>query len=388
MRRRLEVAGLVLMIGAAVASASELTAQSILTTRGLGYPTQPVDARARALGGSGIGLPGPELTWANPASSVGLLAPGLVFGYLYDNFSASDVTSSYSGKAVRFPLVLAAIPAGERLVIQGGFGSFLDQQWRVIEPDTLVLSGDTVPITDWWRSDGGVTRLRLGVGAALDWDLDMGIALDAYTGSVDRLIGRAFPGESQPACCAARWNYRGFGMSIGARWAPTGDTGIGASLSVGGKLRAEPRDSIGVPNEFSMPLILQGGASGRVAENVLVVLGGSWEGWSSLDDAMADRGGAQDTWSASAGVEWDGATIGGTALPLRLGYRVATLPFGWTDGGGDAPNERAFSLGTGMQLAGGAVFPNASLEFGGRDGGGGFEESFWRIGISVRVMGR
>jgi hypothetical protein len=386
MRRSVGIARLLMGFSLAIVAAGELPAQSVLSTRGLGFPAQPVDARARALGGTAAGLPGAEITWANPASAVGLLAPGLVFGYQYDSFSADDAADSFSGKSVRFPLVLAAIPAGERFVVQAGFGSFLDQNWRIIERDTLYLTPDTVAVQDWWQSEGGVTRLRFAVGAAVVSNLSVGVALDAYTGSANRLLGRAFPGEGRPACCATEWNFRGLGGTVGAHWSPGNDMGAGISVGFGGTLEADPRDSTGVASEFSLPLTVNGGASGRIAENLLVVVGGSWEGWSTLNPAMTDRGGARDSWSIAAGVEWDGATIGGTTLPLRLGVRSATLPFAWDDGA-EAPAERALSFGTGLQLAGGAVLPSAFAEFGARDSGG-LEESFWRFGLSVRVLGR
>ena len=56
----------------AVALVDGAEAQSMFATRGLGFPLQPQDARYHALGGAGLGLPGAEINWANPAASVGL----------------------------------------------------------------------------------------------------------------------------------------------------------------------------------------------------------------------------------------------------------------------------------------------------------------------------
>ncbi|MDR0786398.1 MAG: hypothetical protein LBG44_00780 [Gemmatimonadota bacterium] len=387
MRRSLEVVGMVVMLGLAVSSPREVEGQSLLSTRGLGYPLQPMDARSMALGRITLGLPGAELSWANPASAVGIPAPGIVFGYQYDNYSADIADGVHDGHTARFPILLAAIPAGERLVFQVGLAPYLDQNWRILEQDTLHLTPDTVPILDWNQSNGGVNRLRFAVGGAVSRNVNLGLSLDMYTGSVSRILGRTFPGEVQPACCLAQWDYQGLSTTLGAHWSPTSDTGVGVSLGFGGTLTADPRDSVTMRHKVDMPLTLQTGASGRIAANVLALAGASWEGWSSLSEAMAGQGGARDTWSASAGIEWDGVSIRKTPLPFRAGYRAGTLPFSWSEDGSDFPNERAFTLGTGLRLAGGAVLPNFSLEIGNRTGGD-FKESYWRFGASVRVMGQ
>src|SRR5690606_37924447 len=126
--------------------------------------------------------------------------------------------------------------------------------------------------------------------------------LDVYTGSVNRLVGRSFPNEPQPACCRARWNYTGMGAVAGVHWSPTADSGLGASVTYGGTLRADPQDSVGFEAEYDLPVTLQAGASGRLGTNLLVALGGSWTGWADLQDSLADAGGAINSWSANAGI--------------------------------------------------------------------------------------
>src|SRR5690606_38000942 len=148
----------------------------------------------------------------------------------------------------------------------------------------------------------------IGAGWTLIDGLAIGAGVDVYTGDVERLVGRSFPGELRPACCRARWDYSGAGLIAGIHWSPTNDTGLGVSVTYGGKLEAEPLDLIGQRREWDLPLTAQAGASGRIGSNTLIVLGGTWTGWSSLDDELASEGGAQNTWSAQAGVEWDGIT--------------------------------------------------------------------------------
>ena len=373
-----------------VATAGSVEAQSMFATRGLGFPMQPQDARYRALGGIGLGLPGAEISWGNPAATVGLPAPGLLFSYQYDNFSSDQAAGTFDGKTARFPLLLAGFPIGEEIAVQVGFGSFLDQNWLIQERDTLFLEPDSVPITDWSQSTGGVTRLRVGGGWAPLDELALGLGVDVYTGGVERLVGRAFPGEPRPACCLATWDYSGAGLIAGVHWSPSADSGVGLSLTYGGTLQAEPQDSIGEAREWNLPLTARAGASGRIGSNTLVVIGGTWSGWSELDEDLAAEGGAQNTWSAHAGIEWDGLTINERPIPLRVGGRTAGLPFRWvSDGEAGWARERAVSLGMGLDLAGGAARTDAFAEFGSRGGDDvGVDESFWRAGFSIRVLGR
>ena len=66
------------ILGAAAAlsvlSAGAAPAQSLLSARGLGLPLEPVDARARGLGGLPLGLPDAQMSMVNPAASVMLAA--------------------------------------------------------------------------------------------------------------------------------------------------------------------------------------------------------------------------------------------------------------------------------------------------------------------------
>jgi len=367
-----------------------LAAQSTYSGRGLGYPIEARDARAQGLGGVGLGLPGSEISWANPAATIGLVAPAFVMGYQFDSFSATGSGTDVEGRSARFPLVMGAFTAGQRLVFTVGYGSFLDQNWRVEQPDTLNLFGDTVPIIDVASSIGGVARLRLGGAYEVLEGVGLGLGLDVYTGSVDRQQGRRFPGEAAPGCCRAGWSYGGMGLTAGVHWNPTEDNAVALSLSYGGELEATPMDTLGAAEVYQLPLTARIGGSGRLGQNALVALSGSWSGWSALQDALAPRGGAQDVWSVEGGLEWDGLLVRERPVPLRVGARTAALPFRWSDAPGvEWPSERALTFGTGVVFAGGATRTDLALELGNRGGeAAAVDESYWRLAFSVRVLSR
>lgn len=376
--------------GALLAPAAA-TAQSLFSTRGLGLPIHPTDARARGLGGVGLGMQGAELGWMNPADVVGLAAPGLALSYQHDDFSASFDGREHDGGTARFPLVLGAFPIGRRAAVLIGAAGFLDQNWAVERTDTLVVDGDSISVLDRFTSEGGVTQLRIGGGYRVLDQLVLGAAFDYYLGSVQRSGGRIFPGESQPGCCRSEWRYSGTGGSVGLEWRPSGALTVATAATFGGTLEADSDDAGATDTAYDIPTRLGVGASGRVSNNLLVALSGEWSGWGTMDETLAEEGGARDVISLHGGLEWDGATLFGRTLPIRLGGRRAELPFGW--GTPEAPSgwadETAITSGLGVILGNGAVRADIAGERGSRGGSeAGIEESFWRTTLSVTVLGR
>ncbi len=377
----------VLALATAAWNPAGALAQSIFTTEGLGFPADPMDGRSRGLGGVGLGIPEPEISWANPASAIGFTVPGIALSYQYDNFSAETGTTTFDGQTARFPLLLTIFPVGD-LVVIGGFGSYLDQTWRLQRPDTLIFGNDSIAAMDLISSDGGVTRLRFGGAYHLGGGFGVGLVADFLRGTVNREEGRSFDPASglNNTLIRSAWRYRGIGYTVGAHWSPGPAGGIGASVSMGGELDAELQSGSGEDRSYDLPLTVQVGGSGRLLPTLLVALGGSWAGWSSADDDLMSSS-SRDSWSARGGIEWDGITLRDRGIPLRIGARTGVLPFGG-DPESDGVTERAATFGIGALIAGGLVRPDIAAEFGTRTDGTGLDESFWRVGVSMRVLGR
>ncbi len=376
-----------------VASTGPAHAQSLLAGRGLGVVAEPLDARARGLGGVGLGLPEPTLSLINPASVAGLLAPTLHVTYQPDFLSSVVGDETVRVTTARFPLLHVALPLGQRGVLSAGYGSLLDQNWAVQRDTTLVIGADTVAVLDRFASRGGVATLRLGGAYALNERLAVGVVLDVHTGSVRDSIAREFGIIGVvPARFEGLWTYSGLSYSAGARWNPTEALALGVAATLGGTLRAEPADTLQPTSRYSLPATVAVGASGRVTPTTLLAVSGRWSGWGAADDALTEVGGARDTWSLGGGVEWDAITVGQQVFPVRVGGRFATLPFAWgvDDQQGAAwVDERGLTAGAGVRLAGGAGQVDLALERGARGGeGAGLSESFWRIAVSLTVLGR
>jgi hypothetical protein len=385
-RRTLAVAATVL----ALFGARPLAAQSLFSTGGLGLIADPQDARGAALGGTSLGFPGAELSWDNPAGAVGLPAAGLRVSFQLDGFNADFAGRSSEASTARFPLLLGAFPFGSRWAVTAGFAGFLDQNWAFEERDTLVIGADSVEVLDRISSEGGASRFRLGAAYRLLPSLSLGLGAELFTGGAERVSGRIFPGQNSPACCSASWTYSGAGVLGSLDWTPSEAVTVAASASAGGSLDADATSGTdAVDRSYDLPVLFNVGATGRVASSVLVTLGGQWGGWSSLNEALVNQGGARDSWSLQGGVEAEAFQIFGQPVPLRIGARTERLPFRFLGVDNEWANETAFTGGSGLVLGGGAARLDVSVERGSRGSeAAGLEESYWRLLFSATVLGR
>lgn len=368
-------------------------AQSLLSTQGIGFVLEPADARGRALGGVLMGLPGPSLSPANPAEALTTSFISIAVSFQQDEFTSRWEGEESSHGAARFPFVYSAFPVGRNAALSIGFTSFLDQNWRVRGEDTLTLGGEPVAIVDHVLSTGGVSQLRLGGAYRFGGNLLAGVSLNLHTGSNERVQRRQFAaGGGHPAAIsAARWNYSGLSGTLGARWTPHEAAVLSTSITLGGSLTGTPSDEVGESRSYDLPLEAAGGASVRVAPTVVLAAGGNYRGWSSLDDGLAEIGGARDTWTFGGGIELDPGTTTGRAIPLRLGARTSALPFrpGDASAGDGWLRESAVTAGAGLRVAAGLARVDAGVERGTRGGAGtGLEESFWRFSLSAVISGR
>lgn len=368
-------------------SAGVAPAQSVLATGGLGYPVEPLDARARGLGGVALGMPEPSFSVVNPAGPIGVLVPGISVTFQPDAFDASAGVNSTSGTTARFPSIHAVLPTRGRLAFTVAYGSFLDQNFSAVRADSITLSSGRAAVEDRFRSSGGIARFRGGAGYRFSNRLVAAVALDAFTGAVRDSSIRVIGGLS-PAVTGATITYTGTGFAAGARWSPLDALTVAASVSGGGSLKANVDDSATVDRDYSLPLTLDAGASARITRNALVAVSGRWAGWGAANEDITRRGGARDATQASAGVEYDGLSILGQTIPLRVGARAARLPFRFR-GADEFPDERALTAGLGARLGRGAGLLDAAIERGTRGGGAtGFEESYWRGSVSVTIFAR
>lgn len=366
-------------------------AQAGLSLVGLGRSESPTDARIRALGGAGVVAHGPNFSLLNPAAVSRLTTSGALLTVSTEDRDVEGDRLAGDVRGTRFPVGQVQYPFAERWVAAVGFGAFLDQDWLVSFEDTLVLAEDSVPFTEDRSSSGGITHLRGSLSWAARDGLVLGLGLDLYSGDVTRQVVRRFddPGAALSGYRdRARWEYRAYGLTVGALVVPHPDILVGGSVSWSGDLRAR-RDSIAEEREFPMPLRFLAGGSWRVGPELTWLVSVGFATWSRMSDALPE--GAGDTWSLGTGVEYTFARTERSLLMVRAGYRRGTLPFKSGGAGGAPTGERgsefAWTMGAGGRFAGGLAALDVALEIGRRGDRAtlGLEESFRRLSFAISV---
>jgi hypothetical protein len=383
---------LALALLAAPVSAS---AQSLFSARGLGVPIDPLDGRARALGGIGVGLPGLNPSLVNPAE-IGIGRRG-VTAVLQPSAHSLD-TGSATGdvSASRFPMFGILYPATPRLTIGIGYAGYLEQSWAVRSRDSVDVAGERVAVEDVVSSTGGLGQIRLAAAYALSPGLALGVAGGVLTGNLDRRAERTFADTTftlRPFSTRLRWEYSGFFGGLGARWDPTPALRLGVSAMMTSALSADSAEGSAASRDYDAAFQLAAGASGRITDDLVLALGAVRNRYPGLSGGT-DAG--RDTWTVGGGFEYEGLRTGRRTFPIRLGARLQQLPY---YGSGEEPGrELAGMLGVGFRLAGDESGPLAVVDLGveratrsGLQGSAlsdGLDERLWRWTFSLALFGR
>jgi len=381
-----------------LALAAPLAGQSLFATRGLGLPSPAVDARARALGGIGLGLIGLNSSLVNPADIAGLGRRGIA-AVLQPSTAASEIGGERGDlEASRFPVVRLMYPFSSRFVASLGYGSLLEQSWGVTQDRMEQIGADSVAVTDVIQSNGGIARLSLGVAFQVSPVLSFGVAGGSHTGNLDRRITRTFSDTTiglLPFETRLTWDYRGLFATGGVRLDVPDVVRLSASLTLSEDIEIDGREEDARDDRAKMPVRINAGASGALSSTLLLALGGEYSGGGTAPlfqatDATAMR---RSTWRLGGGFEYEGIGSAARALPIRLGASWSQLPY---YAAGETPaTEWSAALGFGfrVQPVQGLAVGDLTIERGGRSGlestavPTGLSESFWRVTISLSLFG-
>lgn len=372
-------------------------AQSLFGVSGLGFPVEPIDARARGMGSLGVGLFGPSLLPGDPAVAQALRIPMITATLQPSWVTREGPGAEQTYGTNRFPLIGVAYPFGSvNGIATLTFSGFMDQRWEVVRESSVELAGVEVPITDTFRSDGGISVVRLGWAHRVTEALAVGVTIGSYLGDSRRSFLRSFDAAAVGDTVGTvqfetlgEWRYTGPTVSLGASWDATDLIRVAGSAIWSGNLSASSQgDTKSRSRNFDLPTELRFGASGNLSSGVAVNVGVQYADWSGIDDDFEDASSVGAVWGLGGGIEWDGPTLLGRNFPLRAGYRRRDLPFRFER---SAPTESAFAAGLGLNLLQAEDLPLAridvAVEFGDRDGGS-VSESFTRATFTLRVAGR
>jgi hypothetical protein len=331
-------------------------------------PPNRLAAQDSQFGIRGLGTPG-KWESVRARSTGGAFAPFDAFSPMTDA-SLADVRRM---SATRFPALVIAGPVTSRIVVGGGFSTYLDRTFGVIIQDTIDLRGVQQPITDQITSDGAVSDVRLAVAARLGSRLALGLGVHRLTGSTRVIAQRSFADTANYRTTTARDEvaYGGNGGSASLLFDLSRDLRIGGWVRSDSKLRADVGGHTVAEND--LPLTYGTGVQWRAGSQASLAGTVTWRKWGGAGTADST---SHDTFNWSFGAE-----IGRPASPFRFGVRGGQLPFGV----GTTPTEVGYSAGLGRQFSGGRGRLDIGIERLDRKGTG-LTERVWTflLGLTVR----
>jgi hypothetical protein len=359
----------ILAVLLAVWPAGRLAAQdSQFGIRGLGTPGKQESVRARSTGGAFA--PFDAFSPLMDASLVDVRRlGGSVTGAITRR--TVDIGGTQTPlRGTRFPAFVIGGPIGRRLVIAGGFSTYLDRTFGISTSDTIVVRNDTVPITDAVTSDGAVADLRLAAAGRVNRWFAIGGGLHLLTGSTRVEATRTF-GDTAYRNTTARdqVSYEGAGASVSALMDLSGSLRVAGWFRADTKLRAQIRGKTAAEND--LPNSYGAGILWRPGSQFALAATAAWRDWT----ASAPNGHNTFNWSL-------GTELGTPGSGFRLGARGGQMPFG---AGTEAPTEVGLSAGLGKQFSGGRGRIDFGVERLERKGLG-LSEQVWTflLGLTVR----
>lgn len=390
MTRRLAL--LALLLAAVPAPTS---GQSLFNAGGIGVPTDPLDGRARALGGVGIGLRGPALLASDPAAAVGYVLPTIVFTAqpTWVEFTRGRTGEAGTFRGTRFPSLGIAYPTFASLVATLSLESVIDQRYEASWTETVPLGAGEAEVRDAFVSQGGVSQIRLGLARRVTPAVAVGLSAARYTGSTTRRLTRDFGAgvdtlAVQPFQAGGFWTYSGTSLSGGASWAVGTVARVAASVTWSGSLNATASaDTDGDSRSYDVPLQFRVGGSALLSPGLAVSAGITAADWTAVEGDLRGGTSTGTATSLGAGLELTRARFLGRTAPIRLGYRRTELPFAL---GAGAPTETVWAGGLGLHLSEVGEIVRAAVDLGverGTRSDADLSERFWRSTLTVRISG-
>lgn len=348
---------------------------SIFGVRGLGIPQEPISVRATGMGGSVSLVDG--LSSTNPAAITSVVGLTAGFNFFQDWRSSTTPGGEGSASDDGFPLVTVVNRYKESPVYySGSFGTYTDRDFGIVTTDTTNVNGFPVGYRDSLESKGGTSDFRLAVGYRKGRTLSLGFGFHFITGSNRITLHRTF-GDTVLANVNQRSElaYNAIGLSLGAVFHPTEKLLVAGVIRHDGTMNVD-RDSLQAYT-FELPWSFAGSAQYRIGQKAIVNGQVEYTTWSDASAEIQEVGGvgADNTLRASLGAEIVTNVTAPGKFPLRVGVRVAQLPFPLAPG--QQPSEFGVSTGTGIRFAKGHAALDLAVERIWRKSDGGFSEDAW-----------
>jgi hypothetical protein len=362
--------------------ASPLAAQGTLSTQGFGYHPGQISTRARATGGA-LGEFDPTSA-LNPAALAWWERSGVVLEYAPEFRRVTTAGTRETATIARFPLSGAALAINDRTMVGVTLSTFLDRTWETAQRGTHQFADAEIPYELEFRSAGAINDIRIAGAWTASPALRVGIGAHVFAGSnrldvatrfLDTLLRVVDFGQR------SRISYSGAAASAGIDWRPIASVGVAASGRLGGTLRAVRNDTSLATADI--PMRLGVGLAYTGLRGAVIAASGEWQDWSKLDRLGSDQLTTFDGWDYGLGAELRGPRWFGGEVPLRVGVRRRTLPFG---AAAAEVEETSVAFGWGFAIASGRAVADFGLSRASRtaDGGASERATTFSIGLIVR----
>lgn len=356
-------------------------AQSNLSIQGFGYPPGQFSARANGTGGA-IAEADP-FSPINPAS-IAVLPSRVVFFQMEPEYrTVTTPRGNEHTSTARYPVVMGALPLGNRWVISASSSTMLDRSSTTSFQTTQVLTAiDSVPMTTTYNISGAMNDNRFAVGWSPKPWARVGVGLHAITGHNLVNITQTFEDTVRFASFAQQsiLGFSGSAYSVGLQLISS-QLVFSGSARWGGRLSVSVEDTIlgraNVPNRFGGSLAYVGLANSAISVRT------AYENWASIDGLGTPALDGQNGWDTSVGGDFAGPRVAGRLVFLRVGGRTRTLAF---EAAEHPVHEKSVSAGLGTTFANGRVIADLATIRAFRSADIGAKERAWTLsfGISVR----
>ena len=344
-----------LLAGTILAVPAIARAQGTLSTQGFGYPTSGMSTRS--LGAGGAITEFDPLSATNPAA-IPSIGGGALYVQAEPEFRQLSVAAgTENARIARHPLATIAFPLRANLMAGLTLSNLLDRSFETNERRVEVIGGETLPTTNFFKSDGAIGDVRL----ALAWTprswIRIGVGGHAITGDNRLRSTQQFDDSARFASIVdtSTVTYVGTAVSAGATLFIKNTVGLAGSFRKGGTMTVKHGDTTlakaNVPDRMSFSLAFIGIRGTTIAART------SKETWSNMQGLGSPTLRISEDWDTSIGADVLGPRFGQRAIQVRGGVRWRTLPFGLAN---SEVKEKSASFGLGTLFARGRIAVDVS----------------------------
>jgi len=321
-------------------------AQGTLSTQGFGYPTSGMSSRSLGTGGAITELD--PLSATNPASLPSIGGPAL-YVQAEPEFRQLNVgPGTESARIARHPLAMVAFPLRTSVVAGLSLSNLLDRSFETNERRVETVGNETLPTTNFFKSDGAIGDVRLAVAWTPRSWLRLGVAGHAITGDNRLRSTQRFDDSARfaPIIDTSTVTYVGTAISAGTTVFLANTVGLSASYRKGGSMSVKHADTTlakaNVPDRMSFSAAYIGIRGTTIAART------SKDTWTRMRGLGSPTLPISEDWDTSVGADVLGPRLGQRVIQLRAGARWRTLPFGLAT---SEVREKSASFGFGTTFA-------------------------------------